>query len=129
MLREFRDFALKGNLLELAVAFVLGVAFSAVVTSLVDDVIMALIGAIFGEPDFSELTLSIGDGVVRYGAFLTAVTSFLLIAGTLFLVVRAANRIAPKRATTRDCPHCLTSIPLAASACPACTRDVPAQTA
>ncbi|HEX6115675.1 MAG TPA: large conductance mechanosensitive channel protein MscL [Solirubrobacterales bacterium] len=126
MLREFRDFALKGNLLELAVAFVLGVAFTAVVTSLVDDVIMALVGAIFGEPDFSGLTLSIGDGEVRYGAFLTAFVSFLIIAATLFAVVRAANRIAPKRATTRDCPHCLTSIPLEASACPACTRDVAA---
>jgi large conductance mechanosensitive channel len=90
---------------------------------------MALIGAIFGEPDFSDLTLSIGDGEVRYGAFITALTSFLIIAGTLFLVVRAANRIAPKRASTRDCPHCLTSIPLAASACPACTRDVEAQPA
>ncbi|UJA21122.1 large conductance mechanosensitive channel protein MscL [Thermoleophilia bacterium SCSIO 60948] len=130
MIKEFRDFALKGNLLELAVAFVLGVAFSAVVTSLVDDVIMNLIAAIFGSPDFSDLTLAIGDAEIRYGAFLTALVSFLIIAFALFAIVRLANRaMPPGEATTRACPHCLTAIPVAATACSACTRDVDPQPA
>jgi large conductance mechanosensitive channel len=126
MIKEFRDFALRGNLLELAVAFVMGVAFSAVVSSLVDDVIMQLIGATVGEPDFNDLVLSIGDGEIRYGSFLTALTTFLLIAFVLFWVVKVANRLLPAKVTARDCPHCLTSIPVAARACAACGRDVPA---
>ena len=76
MIRAFKEFALKGNLVELAVAFVLGLAFAAVVTSLVDDVIMQLVAAIVGKPDFFNLTFSIGDGEIRYGAFLTALVTF-----------------------------------------------------
>lgn len=124
MIREFKEFALKGNLLELAVAFVLGVAFAAVVTSLVDDVIMNLVAAVVGKPDFSDLTFSIGDGVVRYGSFLTALVTFLIIAFVLFLIVRAAQRLKPAKVTERDCPHCLSSIPVGAGACAFCTRDV-----
>jgi large conductance mechanosensitive channel len=124
MLKEFKDFALKGNLLELAVAFVLGVAFAAVVTSFVDDVIMQLIAAIVGKPDFSDLTFSIGDGVIRYGSFLTALVTFLIIAWVLFLIVKAVQTAMPAKATQRDCPHCLSSIPIAAGTCAHCTRDV-----
>jgi large conductance mechanosensitive channel len=124
LIRGFREFALRGNLLELAVAFVLGVAFAAVVTSLVDDVIMQIVAAIFGKPDFSELTFSIGDGVIRYGSFLTAVVSFLIIAWVLFLIVKAAQTLVPPKVTQRDCPHCLSSIPIGASVCAFCTRDV-----
>jgi len=124
MLTEFRDFALKGNLLELAVAFVLGIAFAAVVGSLVDDVIMNLVAAAFGEPVFSGLSLTLNGAEIRYGAFLTAVASFLIVALALFLIVTAARRAMPAEATTRDCPHCLTAIPIAATACAACTRDV-----
>ena len=125
MLKEFREFALKGNLLELAVAFVLGVAFAAVVTSFVDDIIMQLVAAIAGKPDFSDLTFSIGDGVIRYGSFLTAVVTFLLIAWVLFLIVKAAQQVMPDpKVTERDCPHCLSSIPIGASACAFCTREV-----
>jgi large conductance mechanosensitive channel len=126
MIREFREFALKGNLLELAVAFVLGVAFTAVVTSLVEDVIMNLVAAVAGKPDFSDLTFSVGDGTIRYGAFLTALVTFLIIAFVLFLIVKAFSRLMPQKATSRDCPHCMSSIPIAASACSFCTRDVPA---
>jgi large conductance mechanosensitive channel len=124
VIREFREFALKGNLLELAVAFVLGLAFAAVVTSLVDDVIMQIVAAIFGKPDFSDLTFSIGDGVIRYGSFLTAVVTFLIIAWVLFLIVNAAQTLMPAKVTRRDCPHCLSSIPIGASSCAFCTRDV-----
>ena len=125
MLKEFREFALKGNLLELAVAFVLGLAFAAVVTSFVDDIIMQLVAAIHGKPDFSNLTFSIGDGVIRYGSFLTALVTFLIIAWVLFLIVKAAQQVMPKpKAVDRDCPHCLSSIPIGASTCAFCTRDV-----
>ena len=125
MIREFREFALKGNLLELAVAFVLGVAFAAVVTSLVDDVIMQIVAAVIGKPDFSDLTFSIGDGVIRYGSFLTAVVTFVIIAWVLFLIVKAVQTaMPPAKATQRDCPHCLSSIPVAAGTCAHCTRDV-----
>ncbi len=124
MVREFREFALKGNLLELAVAFILGVAFSAVVTSFIEDVLMNLIAAVVGKPDFSDLTLSLGDGVIRYGAFLTALVTFLLIAFVLFLVVKAAQRAMPEKVSERDCPHCLASIPVGAGTCSFCTKDV-----
>ena len=125
MLKEFREFALKGNLLELAVAFVLGLAFAAVVTSFVDDVIMQLVAAIIGKPDFSNLTFSIGDGVIRYGSFLTALVTFLIIAWVLFLIVKAVQQMMPEpKVTERDCPHCLSSIPIGASACAFCTRYV-----
>jgi large conductance mechanosensitive channel len=124
MIREFREFALKGNLLELAVAFVLGLAFAAVITSLVDDVIMSLVAAVFGKPDFSDLTFTIGDGVVRYGSFLTALVTFLIIAWVLFLIVKAAQAAMPAKVTQRDCPHCLSPIPIGADTCAFCTKDV-----
>jgi large conductance mechanosensitive channel len=79
-----------------------------------------------GKPDFSDLTFSLGDGVIRYGAFLTALVTFLLIAFVLFLVVKAAQRAMPKKVTQRDCPHCLSAIPVGAGTCGFCTKDVPA---
>jgi large conductance mechanosensitive channel len=125
LLNDFKAFAIQGNLLEIAVAFILGVAFAAVVTSFVNDIVMQLIAAIVGKPDFGTLTFSIGKGVIRYGSFLNAAITFLLIAFVLFLIVRAVQRIsAPKAAARKDCPHCLTSIPIGASVCPACTREV-----
>ena len=127
LLRDFKAFALRGNLLELAVAFVLGVAFAAVVNSFVNDVLMNVIAAIAGQPDFSDLTFSIGDGVVRYGAFLTALVTFLIIAFVLFLVVRAVERtMGTKPADRQDCPSCMSSIPAGAPVCAYCARDVPA---
>ena len=124
MIREFKEFALKGNLVELAVAFVLGVAFAAVVTSLVDDVIMQLVAAIVGKPDFSDLTFSIGDGEIRYGAFLTALVTFFIIAFVLFLIVKAVQKAMPEKVSQRDCPHCLSPIPIGAHTCAFCTKDV-----
>lgn len=127
MIREFKEFALRGNLIELAVAFILGTAFSAVVTSLVDDVLMNLVAAVGGEPDFGELTFKLGDGVIRYGDFLTALLTFLLIAAVMFVVVKAARTALPEKVTERDCPHCLSRIPIGAGTCSFCTRDVPAE--
>jgi large conductance mechanosensitive channel len=124
LLRDFKEFALRGNLLEIAVAFVLGIAFAAVVTSLVNDVIMNFIAAIAGKPNFSDLTFAVGHGVIRYGSFLTALVTFLIIAFVLFLIVRGVEKLFPPKAAVRDCPHCVSSIPIAASACPFCTRDV-----
>ena len=124
MIKEFKEFALKGNLVELAVAFVLGLAFAAVVTSFVDDVVMQLIAAIVGKPDFSNLTFSIGKGEIRYGAFLTALVTFLIIAFVLFLIVKAVQKAMPAKVTEHDCPHCLSSIPIGANTCSFCTKDV-----
>jgi large conductance mechanosensitive channel len=97
MLKEFKEFAFKGNLIEVAVGLVLALAFTAVVTSLVDDVIMPIVAAIFGKPNFDDITFTIGDGVVRIGSFITVLVSFLIIAWVLFLIVKAANRMMPKK--------------------------------
>ena len=132
MLKEFKNFALRGNVIELAVAVILGLAFNAVVQSLVNDVILNLIAAIFGEANFNDLTFTVGEGVIRYGAFITALVNFLLIALVLFFIVKAMNRAMgvkdepPKMA---ECPFCKSSIPVAATRCPACTSDVSAQAA
>jgi large conductance mechanosensitive channel len=94
MLKEFRDFVLRGNIVELAVAFVMGLAFAAVVNSLVNDLVMPLIAMLVGKPDFSELTFTINDAVFRYGAFLTALVQFLAIAAAVFFfVVKPVNAL------------------------------------
>jgi large conductance mechanosensitive channel len=93
VIKEFRDFINRGNVLDLAVAVVLGAAFGAVVTSFVDDILMQVIAALGGQPDFSDLTLDIGDAELRYGAFLTAIISFLLIAFGVFVIVKAVNTL------------------------------------
>jgi large conductance mechanosensitive channel len=93
LIKEFRDFVARGNIIDLAVAFILGVAFASVVTSFTNDILMAIIGAIFGKPNFDTLTLDIGDGVVAYGQFLTALVNFLLIAAGLFLIVKAISSV------------------------------------
>jgi large conductance mechanosensitive channel len=87
MLKEFRDFLMKGNIVELAVAFVMGVAFGALVKSLVDDLVMPIVAMIFGKPDFSDLTFTINDAVFRYGAFITAAITFLATAAAIFVFV------------------------------------------
>ena len=100
LLKDFREFALKGNVIDLAVAVVIGVAFNAVVTSLVNDVIMPFIAAIIGKPNFDDLTLVLGDTAVFYGRFLTAVVNFLIIAATLFVIIRSFEELQ-KRAIRR----------------------------
>ena len=99
MLSEFKDFLMRGNIVDLAVAFVIGVAFAAVVTSLVDDLIMPIIAMIIGKPDFSELTFTINDAVFRYGAFITSVITFVAIAAAVFFfVVKPMKMMAERRA-------------------------------
>jgi large conductance mechanosensitive channel len=132
MLTEFKKFALRGNVIELAVAVILGLAFNAVIQSLVDDILLNLIAAAVGEPDFSELTFRLGDAEIRYGAFITAVVNFLLVAFALFLVVRALNRMMGKQdepPKMAECPFCKTSIPVNATRCSACTSPIEPQPA
>lgn len=92
MLEDLRKFLLRGNVIDLAVAVIIGIAFGAVVLSLVNDVIMPVVGALFGEPNFNDLTFDVGDGVVEYGRFITAVINFLIIGTVLFLIVRLAEQ-------------------------------------
>ena len=134
MLKEFRDFLVRGNLVELAVAFVLGVAFAAVVTSFVDDLIMPIIAMFFGEPNFNDLTFTINGAVFRYGAFLTAVIQFVAIAAAVFFfVVKPVNELMERYRTepdvaepTKECSYCLSKIPAGATRCAFCTSDQPA---
>ena len=94
---DFRKFIMRGNVLDLAVAVVIGVAFNAMVNSLVNDVIMQVIAAIFGKPNFDQLTFTINDGVIYYGRFLTALVNFLIIAATLFVVIKAFEEMQKRR--------------------------------
>ena len=100
MVKEFKDFINRGSVLDLAVGIVIGVAFSAVVNSFVNHVLNAFIGAVVGKPNFDSLTFSVGDGVVRYGSFITAVVNFVIIAFALFLVVKAFNSMQKKEEPT-----------------------------
>lgn len=93
MLQDLKKFLLRGNVIDLAVAVIIGIAFGAVVVSLVNNVIMPVIGAIFGKPNFNDLTFNVGDGVVAYGRFITAVVNFVIIGAVLFFIVQAADRL------------------------------------
>jgi large conductance mechanosensitive channel len=126
MIKEFRDFAVKGNLIEVAVAFILGLAFAALVASTVENIFTPLIAAIFGEQDFSKLSFTINGAVVTYGIWLNALITFVLTAFVLFLVIKAYNRTKQPEspAPVKDCPYCGTSIPDTATRCPACTSEL-----
>lgn len=93
MIREFKEFAFRGGLLDIAIGFVLGAAFTAMVQSVADDLLLQAIAAVFGKPDFTELTIQVGRGEILYGAFLTAVVSFLVVAWALFFLVKGINRL------------------------------------
>lgn len=140
MLKEFKEFIARGNVIDLAVAVVIGAAFGRIVTSLVEGVIMPPIGLLLGKADFSNLFIDIsgqnpqsladaqlrGLPVIAYGRFLNDVVIFLIIAWVVFLVVKAVNRLRAAPPSTRDCPYCLTAIPLAATRCSACCVDIAA---
>jgi large conductance mechanosensitive channel len=134
MIKDFRDFLLRGNLVDTAVGIVIGLAFAAVITALVADLITPLIAAIGGQPDFAGLTFTINKSHFLYGAFLNALIAFVVIALVLFfLVVKPVNALMARRRTelsvdtpTRPCPECLSEIPEAARRCAFCTAEVAA---
>jgi large conductance mechanosensitive channel len=127
-MKDFKAFLLRGNLVDLAVAVVIGVAFGAVVTAFVGDLITPLIAAIGGKHDFSSLSFTINHSRFAYGAFLNALISFVVIAAVVFFaVVRPVNALMARRKedpSVRPCPHCLSEIPVAAGVCAFCARDV-----
>jgi large conductance mechanosensitive channel len=133
ILKEFRTFILRGNVVDLAVAVVIGAAFTAVVNALVRDIVTPLIAAIFGEPDFGDLAFTINGSRFAYGDFINAIITFVLIAAAVFFfVVKPVNYLTGRLRTepdvespTRGCPECLSHIPVAASRCAFCTTEVP----
>jgi len=142
MLKEFKEFALKGNVVDLAIAVIIGAAFGKVVSSFVNDIIMPPIGMLLGGVSFSDLFISLdgqtypslavaqaaGAATINYGVFLTTIIDFVIIAWVLFLVVKAVNRMkkapAPADPTTKTCPQCATEIPVKAVRCPHCTSNL-----
>jgi len=141
MWREFKEFIARGNVIDLAVAVIIGAAFGKLITSLVEGIIMPPIGLALGKVDFTSLfidlsgqrPLSLADAkakglpVIAYGALINDIISFLIIAFVIFLIVKAVNRLRaapPPPPNTKDCPLCLTAIPLAARRCPACCADL-----
>jgi large conductance mechanosensitive channel len=133
IVKEFRAFILRGNLVDLAIAVVIGAAFTAVVNALVRDLITPLIAAIFGEPNFDALSFTINGSRFAYGDFLNAALTFLIVAAVVFfLVVKPVNMLMARLRTepdvetpTRGCPECLSQIPVAARRCAFCTIEVP----
>jgi large conductance mechanosensitive channel len=131
MLSEFREFVLRGNVIDLAVAVILGAAFGTVVTSFVADILTPLLGLI-GIPDFTEATFTVNQAEVRYGLFLNALIAFLLVALAIYLfVVQPMNALEARRQrgaeespTTKSCPECASEIPAAARRCPMCTQPL-----
>ena len=141
MLKEFKEFAMRGNVMDLAVGVIIGAAFGKIVSSLVEDVIMPPLGQLLGKVDFSGLFISL-DGksydslpvakaahaaTLNYGIFLNTVVNFLIVAFCVFLLVKQINRFAPKPAavpTTKDCPQCAMQIPLTAKRCGHCTTQL-----
>ncbi len=142
MLKEFKEFAMRGNVLDMAIGIIIGAAFGKIVTTLVSDVVMPPIGLILGKVDFSNLFINLSDkpyhtiaeakaagaATINYGLFINSVLDFIIVAFVVFLMVRQVNRMRrPEPAAapvTKECPYCLSAIPLKASRCPQCTSDL-----
>ncbi len=133
MLKGFRDFILRGNVIDLAVAVILGVAFNGIVGSLVNDILTPLISAVGGKPDFGSLILNLHGGHIRYGNFLNAVINFLVMAGVIYfgvvlpmnhLMARIKPPAPPAPPATKPCAECLSEIPIAARRCSHCAQPV-----
>jgi large conductance mechanosensitive channel len=143
MLKEFKEFAMRGNVLDMAVGIIIGASFGQIVSSFVQDVLMPPVGRLLGHVDFSNLFLNLsethydtiaaakaaGAATLNYGVFLNTVINFLIVAFAVFLLVRQVNRFAPKPApaaapATRDCPYCLSAVPARATRCPHCTSEI-----
>jgi large conductance mechanosensitive channel len=145
MLKEFKEFVARGNVIDLAVAVIMGAAFGPIVTSLVNDIIMPPIGMALGNIDFKDMFLSLsgasfptlaaakeaGAPVIAYGTFINALINFLIVSFAIFLLVKQVNRMkqpapAPAAPTTKDCPFCLSAVPLKATRCAHCTSELKA---
>lgn len=144
MFKEFKKFALRGNVLDLAIGIIIGGAFSTIVNSFVADILMPPIGMLLGNADLSELYVNLSGGTyeslaaaqeagaatINYGLFINSIVDFTIIAFALFLIVRQVNRLQrekkaqPAEPTTKECPHCLTEIPIGATRCPHCTSQL-----
>jgi large conductance mechanosensitive channel len=131
MLKEFREFVMRGNVLDLAVGVIIGGAFAKIIGSLVNDVLMPLIGILMGGVNFGGLELPVRNAIIKYGLFIQTVVDFLIVAFVVFVIVKAANKLrkpapAPVAApvTTRECPHCLSTINIKATRCPNCTSEL-----
>ncbi len=142
MLKEFREFAVKGNVIDLAVGIVMGVAFGAIVTSLVNDIIMPPIGLLLGRINFADLFINLsgtaypslkaakdaGAATINYGNFLNTIINFIIVAFVMFLLIRQINRLkkqpAPAEPNTKECKFCLSTIPIKATRCPHCTSQL-----
>jgi large conductance mechanosensitive channel len=127
MFQEFKAFVMRGNLLELACAFILGVAFAGVVGAFTEGIIGGIIAAIVGKPSFASIEITINDGHILIGAFLQAVLNFLIVAWVLFLIIKGFNRVRPKEdaaGPTQPCLFCKTDIALDATRCPNCTSQL-----
>jgi large conductance mechanosensitive channel len=148
MLKEFKEFAMRGNVVDMAVGIIIGAAFGTIVKSLVDDVIMPPIGLLLGNVDFSNLFIVLKQGAVagpfatlaeaqkagavtlNYGLFANTIISFIIVAFAVFMLIRALNKLKreeeapPEEPTTRECPHCLSTIPIMATRCAHCTSEL-----
>lgn len=142
MLKEFKEFAIKGNMIDLAIAVILGGAFGKIITSLVNDIIMPPLGLLLGNVNFTDLFVSLngtkyasladaqaaGAATLNYGLFINTIIDFLIVAFIIFLIVRQINRMkrapVPAAPTTKDCPYCYTQIPIPATRCPNCTSEL-----
>ena len=146
MLKEFKEFAMRGNVVDMAVGIIIGAAFGAIVKSLVDDVIMPPIGMLMGNVDFANLYVVLKEGAaaaapyasladakkagavtINYGVFINSVISFLIVAFAVFMLIRNINRLqreSPVEVTTKECPFCTSPIPLKATRCPLCTSEL-----
>ncbi len=130
MWKEFKDFVMRGNVIDLAVGVIIGGAFGKIVASLVNDILMPLIGLLMGGVNFSSLAWKIGEASINYGMFLQSVVDFLIIATAIFFMVKGINRLqkkpeaAPAEPTTKECPYCFSTIPIKAIRCPNCTSQL-----
>ncbi len=141
MLKDFKEFAIRGNVIDLAIAVIIGAAFGAIVSSLINDVLMPPLGLALGHVDFKDLFYSLngqtyasltaakaaGAPVIAYGQFINTITNFLVIAFVVFLIVKQVNRLkapAPAAPLTKECPYCASNIPVKAVRCPQCISDL-----
>lgn len=142
MLKEFKEFIMRGNVIDLAVAVIIGAAFGRIITSFVNDIIMPPLGLLLGNVNFTDLFISLngtkyatladaqtaGAATINYGIFINTIIDFILVALVIFLIIRQVNRMkkapAPTELTTKECPYCFTQIPIPATRCPHCTSEL-----